>query len=153
MSEQRLEESGIQSGIGCPLTNCIKCINSNLIDQLITITLEPSELKIPTWSHNLTKYHPRFQPLCSPNYTGWNPTTSEHIFHLLSFTSIWCAVIPRNEPFMFSTVHPSAVDEIFPLTLQLPLQGNELPKHIQSELCNYNKNSLKKSLCSQITLY
>jgi hypothetical protein len=45
---------------------------------------------------------------------GWNPTTSERSFHFLSLTSIQWAVIPKNEPFVLSAVHPSAVDEIFP---------------------------------------
>ena len=37
-----------------------------------------------------------------------------------------------------------------PLMLQLPIQDKELPKHVQLALCNYNKNSLKESLCSQV---
>ena len=30
------------------------------------------------------------------------------------FTSIQVAVIPRNDPFVLSAVHPSVVDEIWP---------------------------------------
>jgi len=87
---------------------------SYLIDQIkLRLTLDSFELQIPTRSHNPTKYRPRFQPLCSPE-TPLNPTTSERIVHLLSLTSIQCAVIPRNEPLVLSAVHPSAVEEILP---------------------------------------
>ncbi len=58
-------------------------------------------------------YWPRFQPLWSPDI-GWNPTTLEWSFHLPPVTSIQLAVIPRNDDFVLSAVHPSEVDEIQP---------------------------------------
>ena len=70
-----------RSDVECYREQLYEFINSNLIDQSIRITLEPSGLKIHTQSHNPTKYHPRFQLLCSPD-TGWNPTTSECRFQL-----------------------------------------------------------------------
>ena len=38
-----------------------------------------------------------------------------------------------------------------PLTLWQPIWDKGLPKHAQLALCNYNKNSLKKLLCSQVS--
>ena len=37
-----------------------------------------------------------------------------------------------------------------PLTLQSPIWDKELPKHVQLALCDYDKNSLKELLCSQV---
>ena len=76
-------------------------------------TFEAVGGQIPTWSHNPTKYRPRFQPLWSPE-TALNPTTSEHSNHLFSFTSIQWAIIPRNDAFVLSAVHPSAMVDIMP---------------------------------------
>jgi hypothetical protein len=80
---------------------------------VIMLTFDPFLFNIPTRSHRPTIYWPRFQPLWSPD-TGWNPTTSERSFQLPPFTSIQLAVILRNDAFVLSAVHPSAVDEIPP---------------------------------------
>ena len=62
---------------------------------------------------NGTVYQPRFHPLWSPD-TGWNPTTLKQRFHFPYFTSIQLAVIPRNNAFVLSAVHLSAVNKILP---------------------------------------
>ena len=77
-------------------------------------TFDSFLLIIPTRSQSPTKYRPKFPPLCSPEI-GWKPTTSERNFHFVSFTSIQCAIIPRNDPFVlihrtsskFYWVHPA----------------------------------------------
>src|SRR6266700_2057847 len=68
---------------------------------------------IPTRSSNPTAYLPKFSPLCAPD-KALNPTTSALIFHFCSFTSIQCAVIPRNPAFVVSADHPSEVIDTFP---------------------------------------
>jgi len=68
---------------------------------------------IPTRSSNPTAYLPRFSPLCAPD-KALNPITAALIFHFPSFTSIQCAVIPRNPAFVVSADHPSAVIDTFP---------------------------------------
>ncbi len=68
---------------------------------------------IPTRSINPTAYLPKFSPLWTPD-KALNPTTSALSFHLLSFTSIQCAVIPRNPVFVVSADHPSMVIDTFP---------------------------------------
>ena len=80
---------------------------------LLLVTLDTSWVQIPTRSHKPTIYRPKFHPLWSPDI-GLNPTTSDLSFHIPSFTSIQWAVIPKNDAFVVSALHPSAVREIFP---------------------------------------
>lgn len=68
---------------------------------------------IPTWLSNPMAYLPKFSPLCAPDNT-LNPTTSALIFYFCSFTSIQCAIIPRNPAFVVSADQPSEVIETFP---------------------------------------
>ena len=58
-------------------------------------------------------YLPRFSPLCAPD-KALNLITPAHSFHFPSFTSIQCAVIPRNPIFVMSADQPSCVIETFP---------------------------------------
>lgn len=87
--------------------NCIQLYLISLLSyhQISWHTLDLSWLQIPTWSHKPTKYCPRFQPLWSPEM-DMKPTTSDHKFHFPSFTSIQCTVIPSNDTFVVSAVHP-----------------------------------------------
>ena len=97
---------------------CLKLYSESLsiISYLISMTkpnctFNSFLLIIPMWSQSPMKYHPKFPLLCSPEIS-WKPMTSEHNFHFMSFTSIQCAIIPRNDPFVLSAVHPSDVVEI-----------------------------------------
>ena len=68
---------------------------------------------IPTRSSNPTVYLPKFSPLWVPD-KALKPITSAFNFHFASFTSIQCAVMPRNPVFVVSADHPSAVTDTFP---------------------------------------
>jgi len=68
---------------------------------------------IPTCSSNPTMYLPRLSPLCVPD-NALNTITPARIFHFPSFTSIQCAIIPRNDIFIVSADHLSCVTETFP---------------------------------------
>jgi hypothetical protein len=59
------------------------------------------------------RYRPKFQPLWLPEI-ALKLTTSDHSDHFPFSTSIQCAVIPRNNNFVLSAVHPSAVLDILP---------------------------------------
>ena len=60
-----------------------------------------------------------------------------------------CTCLFKFQAYSRSSYHYHSIPTT-PLTLWLPIQDKVLPKHIQSALCNYDKNSLKESLCSQI---
>ena len=68
---------------------------------------------IPMRSSNPTTYLPKFSPLWAPD-KALKPITSAFNFHFASFTSIQCAVMPRNPVFVISADHPSAVTDTFP---------------------------------------
>ena len=68
---------------------------------------------IPTRSSNPTVYLPRLSPLWAPD-KALNPITAAHIFHFPSFTSIQCAVNPRNDIFIVSADHTSCVTDTIP---------------------------------------
>ena len=89
---------------------CDSVTNNNQF-RVEVLTFNLPMLQIPTWSHNPTKYHPRFQPLCSPEIP-WNLTTFECKLHFPLITSIQWAVIPRYNTFVLLAVQPSAVDDI-----------------------------------------
>jgi len=77
--------------------------------QITVCSISSYQIVIKLW---LT-YHPRLRLLWLPNIP-WNLNTSNHKHHCHSFTSIQCAVIPRNNLFVFSAIHPSVVAETFP---------------------------------------
>ena len=87
---------------------------------------------IPTRSNNPTAYLPRFSPLWVPD-NALKPMTSALNFHFFSFTSIQCAVIPRNPIFIVSADHPSAVIETFPGDAY---SGAYIFKSIETKLMN-----------------
>ena len=76
-------------------------------------TLDVLSEQIPTRLNEPIRYHAKFKPLWLPE-TKHNPITSDHICHLLSTTSIQCAVMPRNDAFVLSAVQVSAVHDTFP---------------------------------------
>src|SRR5260370_3492882 len=88
---------------------CQQCVKSSM--DLYTFDL--FLLNIPMQLQSPTMYRLRFQPLWSPD-TGWNLTTSKWSFHFPPFTSIQLIIIPRNDPFVLSAVHSSAVNRIPP---------------------------------------
>ena len=82
-----------------------------MITQLAYLpTLSPM---IPTWSSNPTVYLPRLFPLWAPD-KALNPITTAHIFYFPSFTSIQCAVNPRNNIFIVSANHISCITDTIP---------------------------------------
>ena len=75
-------------------------------------TLDVLSEQIPTRLNEPIRYRAKFKPLWLPE-TKCNPITSDHICHLLSTTSIQCAVMPRNDAFVLSAVQVSAVHDLF----------------------------------------
>ena len=83
---------------------------NRLITPLIHFYIFTADAHAVTLPHEVL---PQFHPLCAPDIPQ-KPTTSDCNFHLLSLTSIQCAIIPRNDSFVLLAVQPSAVVKIFP---------------------------------------
>ena len=73
---------------------------------------------IPACSQTLTKYHPRFAPVCCPDIP-LNAMTYEHSFQAINeeLDLIQWAMTPINDAFVWSTDQRSVVVETWPLLL------------------------------------